>query len=229
MTRHGKIARLPRAVRDELNRRLANGEAGVGLVEWLNALTEVRSMLAAQFDGREITEQNLSVWKQGGFADWERHEEAREWVGRLAEESDDLEAEAGAVRLAERVAVTATLELGWLLEKNRGEDDPAKQRKAVLEVAKQLVQLRRGNHEADRVRMESERWEMKKEQFREEQRESADAAARWKRLRTLYFPDLDDDGLPAGKGQLTTDLQACLAANSRLRKAANPVNPSKSK
>lgn len=220
MTRHGKIARLPRAVRDELNRRLANGRAGVELVEWLNALPEVRSVLAAQFEGRQITEQNLSVWKQGGFVDWERHEEARAWVNRLAEESDDLEAEAGAVRLAERVAVTAALELGRLLERNRGEDDPAKQRKTVLETAKQLVQLRRGNHEADRVRMETERWELKKEQFREEQQKSADAAARWARIRALYFPDLDDDGLPTGKEQFTIDLQACLAANSRLREAA---------
>ena len=30
MTRRGKIARLPKGIRDELNGRLQNGEAGVG-------------------------------------------------------------------------------------------------------------------------------------------------------------------------------------------------------
>jgi hypothetical protein len=38
MTRTGKIARLPRELRDELNRRLREGEPGIRLVEWLNSL-----------------------------------------------------------------------------------------------------------------------------------------------------------------------------------------------
>ena len=36
MTRNGKIARLPRAIRDELSRRLQDGEPGKHLVQWLN-------------------------------------------------------------------------------------------------------------------------------------------------------------------------------------------------
>ena len=35
MTRNGKIARLPREIRDELNRRLDDGGQGKDLVEWL--------------------------------------------------------------------------------------------------------------------------------------------------------------------------------------------------
>lgn len=42
MTRNGKIARLPREIREELNRRLDDGEQGVRLVEWLNGLPEVK-------------------------------------------------------------------------------------------------------------------------------------------------------------------------------------------
>jgi hypothetical protein len=37
MTRNGKIVRLPRSIREELNRRLDNGEQGKALVEWLNS------------------------------------------------------------------------------------------------------------------------------------------------------------------------------------------------
>jgi len=51
MTRLGKIARLPRGIREELNRRLADGEVGRSLLEWLNALPEVTTALAAHFGG----------------------------------------------------------------------------------------------------------------------------------------------------------------------------------
>lgn len=41
----GKIARLPRDVRDQLNRRLENGEGGASLVAWLNSLPGVKKAL----------------------------------------------------------------------------------------------------------------------------------------------------------------------------------------
>jgi hypothetical protein len=75
MTRNGKIARLPREVREQLNRRLFNGEPGNRLVEWLNGLPETQRVLADDFGGREINEQNLSEWKQGGFREWETRQE----------------------------------------------------------------------------------------------------------------------------------------------------------
>ena len=48
MTRTGKIARLPNDLRDHLNRRLRDGEKGKTLLKWLNALPEVRALLAAE-------------------------------------------------------------------------------------------------------------------------------------------------------------------------------------
>ena len=36
--RNGKIARLPRQIRDELNERLERSEPGPQLLAWLNAL-----------------------------------------------------------------------------------------------------------------------------------------------------------------------------------------------
>ena len=49
MTRVGKIARLPRALREQLNHRLQDGELGRRLVDWLNASPEVKAVLAAEF------------------------------------------------------------------------------------------------------------------------------------------------------------------------------------
>ena len=68
------VARLPKAIRDQLNQNLADGVPGVRVVEWLNTLPEVQKVLTEQFDGREINEPNLSEWKAGGFLDWQaRH------------------------------------------------------------------------------------------------------------------------------------------------------------
>jgi len=68
--RTGKIAKLPSAIREELNSRLAEGEATEGILEWINGLPEVRAHLMAHHQGTPITELNLSRWRQGGFAGW---------------------------------------------------------------------------------------------------------------------------------------------------------------
>ena len=62
MARQGKIARLPKAIRDELNRRLANGRAGREVLAWLNALPETQAVLA-EFDGKPISDPNLTRWR----------------------------------------------------------------------------------------------------------------------------------------------------------------------
>ena len=69
-TRTGKIARLPKLIRDELNHRLENGADGPELLAWLNALPEVQRVLAEKFGGRPLTKHNLSDWRRGGYADW---------------------------------------------------------------------------------------------------------------------------------------------------------------
>jgi len=69
ISRRGKIARLPRQVREELNRRLQNGVPGRELVGWLNGLPEVKAVLEGQFGGVPISEKNLSEWRRGGFQD----------------------------------------------------------------------------------------------------------------------------------------------------------------
>ena len=90
LTRNGKIARLPKAIREELNRRLSDGEPGKDLVEWLNGLPQVRHVVAEDFGGRPVREQNLSEWRQGGYAEWLRQQEALELVRNLSAEADDL-------------------------------------------------------------------------------------------------------------------------------------------
>ncbi|MEI7819473.1 MAG: hypothetical protein WCK55_01045 [Verrucomicrobiota bacterium] len=216
MTRLGKIARLPRQIREELNRRLSDGEVGKRLVHWLNTLPEVQAVLAAEFGRRPINEQNLSDWKQGGFEDWLRHQEARAWVQSLAEEEDALRAESGSIPLAERLTAPVLVGLGRLLRDAPATSGGPEQGRVLLGVAQQLAQLRRGNAQAERMRLERERWETEQEEAREEKRKAAECAVKSKQLRERMFPHLDEFLLPRANA-LPPEIQACLTANDRLR------------
>ena len=83
MTRRGKIARLPKNIRDQVNQRLDDGERGAPIVAWLNSLPEVQAILARDFDGKAITEQNLSEWRKGGYRDWQARCQLLEIAQRL--------------------------------------------------------------------------------------------------------------------------------------------------
>ena len=84
MQRNGKIARLPREIRDELNTRLAEGEPGGPLLEWLNGLPAVKAVLERGFDNNPITKQNLSEWRTGGFVEWEARQETLDQAREMA-------------------------------------------------------------------------------------------------------------------------------------------------
>jgi len=177
MTRLGKIARLPREIREELNVRLQNGEVGRKLVEWLNGLPAAQAVLAENFGGRAISTQNLSEWKQGGYEDWVRHQENCAYAVMLTEMSDDLQGVAGETRLEDRLAAPMAMALARLLREAEEAPAGAEQRRTILDVARQLSQLRRESHQAERVRMERERWAHKELELLEKERLAAEDEA----------------------------------------------------
>ena len=156
MTRNGKIARLPKAVRHELNCRLSEGEPGESLVDWLNERDDVKKVLAASFGGRPVSEQNLSEWRAGGYLDWQRHQETLELAQRMMEEGDDIERLSKKGPLTDRMAEMAALALmGLLRAADRMEDGPEKHRR-ILEVVRELNRLRRADREMERACREAE-------------------------------------------------------------------------
>jgi len=90
MSHKGKIARLPLAIREQLNRRLQDGEIGRDLVVWLNSAPEVQAVLKAEFGERPVNEPNLSDWKAGGYEDWLVHQDTMEQVNQLVANAKEL-------------------------------------------------------------------------------------------------------------------------------------------
>lgn len=157
MGRIGKIARLPSVIRTMVNQRIEDGEPARPLLEWLNACPSVQHTLKEYFDGKPITEQNLSEWKQRGFAEWQRHQETRELAREFLAEAEELEEEVGDAPLTDRLTETVALTLARLLREvvSDGQKGP-EQRAAVIEIAREFSRLRRGDHVMQRLRMEQE-------------------------------------------------------------------------
>ncbi len=162
--RNGKIARLPRKVRNQLNERLERSEPGPQLLEWLNALPEARNVVKDHFAGVPISKQNLSEWRQGGFEEWlARHnlcEDARD-VKQLAEEMDDEDSH---MVLADDVAQVLAARFGSLIANWNGEVDEKFEAKSKVlnRLCRSVVQLQRGMHRSKREGFELTcKWEEK--------------------------------------------------------------------
>lgn len=148
MARVGKIARLPLAVREELNNRLRDNESGQSILEWVNALETTKEILERNFSGEPISDSNLSVWRQGGFAEWLREQDDIERIHRLQEVSLRL-AKASGGNLSEGLLalnvgrIQEALEQFWegLREVESTEDGNEKD-KAITKLLSSLTDIR---------------------------------------------------------------------------------------
>ena len=169
MTRNGKIARLPRPIRDELNRRFRDGEPGVQLVDWLNGLPEVRRVLAEAFGARPISEQNLSEWKAGGYCDWLARQETLSQARELAADASEL-TQATDGRLTDHLATALAARYAAALANWNGEmtEELRRQLRALRSLCQDIVELRRGDHSGARLSLEQERLQREREKTEEE-------------------------------------------------------------
>jgi hypothetical protein len=165
-TRISKIARLPRDIRDQLNRRLQDGELGQDLVVWLNSLPKVQALVKSELGGRPVTEQNLSDWRRAGYRDWLIQQETIEQVQRLVADAKEV-AEVAKTPLSEQLAT-------WLAARYavavRGlaaaEGNSVSDCEALRKLCHDVVELRRGDHSAQRLRLERERLDTEKAENR---------------------------------------------------------------
>ena len=160
-------------MREELNRRLEDGEPGNKLVAWLNSLPEVQAVMASEFQGGAVREQSLSEWRKGGYRDWQAQQEALEVAARLRESAKDWSADSGmplTEALALWVAARYAVATGKVADAEGRIDW-----KLLRELCGDVVELRKGDHSAERLRIEGERLEMEKVETERRVQERIDA------------------------------------------------------
>jgi hypothetical protein len=155
MARRGKIARLSKDIREQVNRRLEDGEQGETLLAWLNAVPEVAKLLAQDFKGAAITHQNLSDWRSRGFVEWQVQQETLAKARYLMEESFALK-DATAERLTDHLStVLAARYAAILTEWNGGVTEDLEAELRVLhQMSRDIGMLRRGDREEAKYVME---------------------------------------------------------------------------
>jgi len=161
MTRIGKIARLPRNIRETLNTRLDNGEPFDDILLWLNSLSEVRFILASHFEDRPVSQQNLTAWKAGGFRDWQRAQHLSDGVDRLLETAGDLDSTVDQRQLVNSLATILAAELAFVTrEFLNSTSDPAIRLRFLGDAIRQLSILRQSDRFAVRAGLERLRLEV---------------------------------------------------------------------
>ena len=158
MTHIGKIGRLSQTRRDQLGQRLEDGAPGVEIIAWLNQQPDVQQVLADHFDGRPMTEQNLSDWRTSGHLEWRRQAEASQTLRALAEETAELQDLTTHRKLIDQFALILIVELYRQgMQLLAAETDPEKRWQRLCQINREFTKLRRLDLATARQRMEAER------------------------------------------------------------------------
>jgi hypothetical protein len=167
MARYGKIARLPRGIRAQLNIRLQDNADGAQILAWLNSLPEVRKILAENFDARPINKQNLSDWRLGGFKEWLIHQDILSHAQQLAANQQELQTVIPGRSFTDHLAGAVAFRYAAILAAAGVELDEKSraQLRSLGRACQAVVKLRRSDHNAARLKIETERWERVREQM----------------------------------------------------------------
>ena len=163
MIQTAKITQLPPPIQNELNRRLQAGEPIPQLVAWLNSLPPDPAMPPPNpGEKTRFRDEDLSAWAQTGHRDWLAHQSVLAAVRELAAEVREL-VQAGEGALTEMLSQFLTGQYAMAV---RAAVQQAACGVVDLKVLKplcsDLMALRRGDQNAESLRLQRQRLEFEK-------------------------------------------------------------------
>ena len=165
MIRKSKIARLPRSIRDELNRRLDNGQPGIRLVEWLNSLPEAKEILVQNFQSRPITPQNISEWKRGGYQDWAAQQERVASLQDFLADAKELGDAANPEKLNEALFTFVTVHFAAAMQTWAYRPEERKNLDFWSRIVRDVVHLRQSDLAQQRLELDEQRMELRRQRL----------------------------------------------------------------
>jgi hypothetical protein len=161
-TRNGKIARLPFEIREELNHRLLENEPARNIAAWLNSQPTVRLFIDRLFEGRPITEQNISEWRKGGYEEWLAQREVLANVSDLTEKAARTSFTGIS---AEHLLLVLTASYAELLQRLDTTPEIAFNRRLIVlqHLTKTALAMRRSEQRDARLQLDRERIEILRE------------------------------------------------------------------
>lgn len=154
----GKIQRAPLDVRNELCRRIENGELGPVVLPWLNGLAEVQRICREHFAGEEVSAKNLSDFRTGYYQKWlaERKTIARQRA--LSEQALEIVKSSGR-NLSDAAAALAAGRLLEAVDKLADDETPPEELIAAIH------DLRKGDLKGRELDLKAQALEQLKKDF----------------------------------------------------------------
>jgi hypothetical protein len=153
----GKITQLPPEILDELHQRIQNKEKQKSLLQWLNALPQVKALLAEKYEGQPISKQNLSEYKTHSYRNWLLRQEALYFVKNA--QTDDAELQKAAngqlSGILSRWVATRYATLAQAVSADS--TDPETEMRRLNLLCNHITALRRGDLTAERLTIEQQR------------------------------------------------------------------------
>ena len=150
-----KISHFPRAIREELNRRLDRSEKTQTILQWLNSLPEVKAVLERDFAGEPVKKQNLTSWRKTAFRNWQLAQTALDFTENfLPEELDAAALEKMSAKLIRCLQIRFAAVAGSMPGPNA---DPEVELRRLGDPCNNLTALRRGDLAAERLSVEQQR------------------------------------------------------------------------
>ena len=156
--RNGKVARLPKVVREELNRRLEDGEQGRELLSWLNGLPATAQLVESEFGGKPINKHNLSDWRRGGYVDWLRWQEREARIREVAEQGGELRARGEGAELSGYFATLTLAELAVDLDAIHDMKEGAERWQRLKELTRETARLQHAFNQCRRQDLAWAKW-----------------------------------------------------------------------
>ena len=154
ITRLSKIARLPATIRDQLNRRLHDGQLSNTILPWVNSLPETQEILAELFNNKPITHQNLSEWRRAGYQDWLFHQQRLDWFAHLTEQSSDIEKHDGSPDTFETMANIFLFEIAQAIHVMKATQDPNQRCDRLQNLIREFARLQNAYNFSRRIELD---------------------------------------------------------------------------
>lgn len=182
MARQGKIARLPHALREQVNQRLLDGKPASAILRWLNSEADAIATWDTHFEGSPATAQNISNWRDGGYREWLTRRQKTEHLKTLSSFALDLTRSGG--HIADGAASILAGQILETLEHATAdtEEDPtealANMAKAVAALQKSGIARQRLELDKQRIRQKDEDQALAREKF---ERQTVEKFLAWAR------------------------------------------------
>jgi hypothetical protein len=187
----GKVGSFPPEIREEINRRLHDGQSASKILPWLNAEPAVIERLRDRWEGNPVTAQNLSEWRRGGYRIWQRRREKSQHLQSLTSWAASMADQISAKKLSDAGRVILAGNILEVMEGMEAQESVEAMADAfakiassvdsseMVEINRDKLELRKDQHElaSSRHDLDREKFEILAVQKFREWAENSDALA----------------------------------------------------